>query len=57
MRKNLENESIDILVKIVEETKGNESKKIYTSIDKYKYLNEQNPELDNLKNQFSLDFN
>ena len=57
LRKNLENESIDILVKIVEETKGNESKKIYTSIDKYKYLNEQNPELDNLKNQFSLDFN
>jgi DNA polymerase-3 subunit gamma/tau len=57
LKQNLKNEKIEFIVKIVEETKTAETKKIYTTIDKYKYLSDLNPELDNLKNQFSLDFN
>lgn len=57
LKDSLENENIDLQINVVEEVKGEENRKIYTNNDKYKYLNEQNPNLDNLKNQFSLDFN
>lgn len=57
LRKELGNKDIELSTKIVEPEKtDSDKKKLYTDSDKFNYLNEINPELSNLKNQFKLDF-
>ena len=54
LRKNLENSSIDLEI-FVEENVDN-TKLFYTDDDKFKRLNEKNPNLNVLKQKFNLDF-
>jgi DNA polymerase-3 subunit gamma/tau len=54
LKEELSNYSIELQIEVAEEI---ESKNlIYTATDKYKYLAEQNPALESLKKNFSLDF-
>lgn len=54
LKDELNNYSINLSVKVSDEI---ESKNlIYTATDKYKFLSEINPELEELKRKFSLDF-
>jgi len=54
LKENLNNYKIDLKTNIIEVK--NDSKKVFTNSDKYKYLNEINPNLNKLKQQFNLDF-
>ncbi len=55
LRKELHNDLIELEEKITEEN-GIESKKLYTAEDKYKYMSSKNPALEQLKQDFNLDF-
>ena len=52
LRNKLKNSSIDLVMKISDE----KVKTYFTDKDKYAYLNEQNENLEKLKQQFNLDF-
>jgi len=41
---------------LVEENEENQAKKLYTPEDKYKHMTNKNPKLDDLRQQFNLDF-
>ena len=53
LRQELKNDNIKI-VTFVPET--NKEKTLYTDEDKYKYLSEKNPNINNLKQRLNLDF-
>lgn len=53
LKRELQNSTIDFIIKITQtETK----KRLYTDTDRFKYLCEKNPVLEQLKQKFSLDF-
>ena len=54
LRRELKNSTVDFIIEITqaEETK----KRLYTDTDRFKYLCEKNPVLEQLKQKFSLDF-
>ena len=53
LKRELQNSTIDFIIKITQtETK----KRLYTDTDRFKYLCEKNPILEQLKQKFSLDF-
>ncbi len=54
LMKELNNYSFEIKFKVAESVKSEDL--IYTETDKFKYLLEQNQELDTLKKKFNLDF-
>ncbi|MFH2140967.1 MAG: DNA polymerase III subunit gamma/tau [Bacteroidota bacterium] len=56
LKNKLSNDSINLNI-LVKEVEQSDSKKLYTDDDKYNHLKEINPKLDNLKQQFNLDFN
>jgi DNA polymerase-3 subunit gamma/tau len=49
----LKNENLELEISIVE---GEQKTQLYTDNDKYKYLNEKNPNLNTFKQKFGLDF-
>jgi DNA polymerase-3 subunit gamma/tau len=55
LRKELHNDLIELEEKIIEDS-GNGAKKLYTTEDKYKYMSQKNPALEQLKQDFNLDF-
>jgi len=52
LRTELQNFQLDLVTKIVENT---EKKRLYTSSEKYQYMVEKNPKLEEFKNRFNLD--
>lgn len=54
LRDNLSNSNIDLTTTVIEIQ--NDSKQIYTNKDKFNHLNEVNPNLNKLRQQFNLDF-
>lgn len=55
LRKELHNDLIELEEKIIEDN-GKGAKKLYTTEDKYKYMSQKNPALEQLKQDFNLDF-
>jgi DNA polymerase-3 subunit gamma/tau len=55
LREELHNDLIELEEKITED-KGNGSKKLYTAEEKYKHMSQKNPTLEQLKQDFNLDF-
>ncbi len=58
LRKELENDNIALYIIINEEKEedNTQQKRLYTPDDKYKHMKNKNPELDDLREQFNLDF-
>ncbi|MEY5069154.1 MAG: hypothetical protein RLZ47_1016, partial [Bacteroidota bacterium] len=52
LRTELQNFQLDLVTKIVENT---EKKRLYTSSEKYQYMVEKNPKLEEFKKRFNLD--
>ncbi len=52
LRTELQNFQLDLVTKIVENT---ENKRLYTSSEKYQYMLEKNPKLEEFKKRFNLD--
>ncbi|HEX3006952.1 MAG TPA: hypothetical protein VHO90_04990 [Bacteroidales bacterium] len=53
LKRNLNNNSLDIVTCITEKVEGN---RLYTAEDKFDHMAKKNPELLKLKQQFNLDF-
>lgn len=53
LRKELHNSKIQLVTKITEKVKG---RLIYTDSEKFEEMAKKNPELENLKKKFNLDF-
>ncbi len=55
LRKELQNDLIELEEKITEDN-GNGTKKLYTAEEKYRHMSQKNPTLEQLKQDFNLDF-
>ncbi|MFW6327774.1 MAG: hypothetical protein ACOC2F_05620 [Bacteroidota bacterium] len=56
LHEELNNKKIRLHFNLVEENEENQAKKLYTPEDKYKHMTDKNPKLDDLRQQFNLDF-
>jgi DNA polymerase-3 subunit gamma/tau len=56
LRKELQNSGFELKIQVEKSNDNENSNFLYTDRDKYKYLVQKNPKLEDLKNTFDLDF-